>query len=71
MYSQVRRGALSEEDWAKYDTIIGFYMAQVGSQKFWESMSESFAKPFEEYVNQVAHKKHNIWREQSTNDSAN
>ena len=70
MYSQIRRSALSEEDWAKYDTIIGFYMAQPGAQKFWVSFSASFTESFQNYVNQVAHKKHDVWRDQSAVESA-
>jgi hypothetical protein len=64
MFSQVQRGAMSEEDWAKYEnSIIGGYLAQPGSQRFWETASDMYSVPFREYVDQVSRKRHSIWRD--------
>ena len=63
MHSQIQRSTFAEEDWAKYETIIGFYMAQPGAQRFWESFAGSFTKTFQAYVENVAQKKHGVWRE--------
>ena len=63
MHSQIKRSTFAEEDFAKYETIIGFYMAQPGAQRFWESFSGSFTKSFQAYVDSVAQNKHEVWRE--------
>ena len=71
MYSQVQRGAMSKEDWAKYDTtIIGMYLAQPGTKRFWETASNMYSASFREYVDQVSGKKHSMWRDNTENSQA-
>jgi len=71
MFSQLQRGAFSEEDWEKYDTtIIGMYFAQPGTQRFWETASDAYSTSFREYVDQVSGKKHSIWRDHDENQQA-
>ena len=68
MFSQVQRGAMSKEDWAKYEnSIIGVYLAQPGSQRFWEKTSDMYSASFREYVDQVSRKTHSIWRDNDRN----
>ncbi len=71
MFSQVQRGAMSKEDWAKYDnSIIGGYLAQPGSQRFWQTASDMYSASFREYVDQVSRKRHRIWRDNGGNQRA-
>ena len=71
MYSQTKRGALTEEDWEKYDTaIIGSYLAQPGAQRFWETVSDMYSASFREYIDQVSRRKHIIWRDNDENNQA-
>jgi hypothetical protein len=68
MYSQVLRGAMSEEDWEKYDrSIIGIYLAQPGTQRFWETAADMYSTSFREYIDQVSSKKHRMWRDDDDN----
>ena len=69
MFSQVQRGAMSKDDWAKYEnSIIGAYLAQPGSKRFWETASDMYSVSFREYVDQVSSKSHSIWRDKTGTD---
>lgn len=64
-HSHWKLGALSTDDWEKWETIIGFYMAQEGAQRFWENFSHNYSSSFREYVDNVERKEHNVWRTDS------
>ena len=49
-FAQRSRGALSEEDWAKWAVIIKQYMAQPGVQAFWLRDAEAFTPSFRRHV---------------------
>lgn len=72
MYSQVRRGAMFEEDWEKYESsVIPMYLAQPGAQRFWETASDMYPAFFREYIDQVSRKKHSMWRDKDEHKHAN
>ncbi len=64
-HSHWRLGALSADDWEKWETIIGFYMAQKGAQNFWEKFSQNYSSSFRDYVNSVEQAEHSVWRPNS------
>jgi hypothetical protein len=68
-YSHWRLGALSNDDWEKWESVIGFYMSQKGAQKFWESFSQNYSVPFRDFVNGIEHKEHGVWRAESAADA--
>ena len=71
MFSQVQRGAMSKEDWVKYETaIVGMYLAQPGAQRFWETASDIYSASFREFIDQASNKKHSMWRDNDENAQA-
>ena len=52
-FSNWRRGALTDEDWSKWETIVGMYMAQSGTQAFWKKAESNFSESFRNFVNTV------------------
>ena len=56
------------DQWEKYDSsIIPMYLAQPGSQRFWETASDMYPASFREYIDQVSRKKHSMWRDNDEN----
>ncbi len=68
-HSHWRLGALSKDDWEKWKTIIGFYLAQKGTQNFWEKFSQNYSSSFRDYVNSVEKAEHSVWRPNSVVDA--
>ena len=52
-FSHWQRGALADADWSKWETIIGMYMTQSGTQAFWKKSAANFSEPFRNYVNAI------------------
>ena len=60
-FSQWQRGRLTNDDWSKWEIIIGQYMSQPGTRFFWESFYTRFDKSFAEYVNSVEPLENEVW----------
>jgi hypothetical protein len=67
-YSHWRLGALSDDDWEKWASVIGFYMSQKGAQEFWRKFSENYSTSFREYVNGIEGRDHAVWRNENAID---
>lgn len=52
-FSQRQRGALAEEDWKKWDAVIGMHMADPGSQAFWKKAASNFSQSFQDHISSV------------------
>ena len=60
-FAQWKRGALTNEDWVKWEVIIASYFSQSGTQEFWSRSSAQFGQTFRSYVEDLQPKEAYSW----------
>ena len=60
-FSQLKRGTMSDQDWKKWDVIIGQYMSQPGTKFFWETFSNRFDSSFAQHLNSISPMDNDVW----------
>jgi hypothetical protein len=60
-FAQWKRGAMTDEDWTKWEAIIGNYMAHAGAQAFWGRVHKQFNPRFQTYIDGLAHHHNYDW----------
>ena len=51
IFSNWRRGRVSQEDWDKWEAVIANYLTMPGVQVFWSRLSVQFTASFRDYIN--------------------
>lgn len=52
---------MTDEDWTKWESIIGNYMAHPGAQAFWRRLHQQFNPRFQAYISELAHDLNYDW----------
>ena len=69
-HSHWKLGAITDDDWEKWESIIAMYMSQKGASIFWENWSQNYSSTFREFVDSVKPKDHVLWHSNAyKNDS--
>lgn len=62
-FSNWRKGALSDQDWEKWETVMAFYLSQRGAQSFWDRFRGNFGSEFRQFLDTVQPADHSVWRD--------